>query len=67
MPVSLVKIGFAGRTREGLATIAPRDCHPLVGLEFLRIFELTLVIDNQRLCLLPNSEMSQVLYPGPIA
>jgi clan AA aspartic protease len=67
MPVSLVSVGFAGRTCAGSATIAQQDCHPLVGLDFLRIFQLTLVIDNQRLCLLPNGTMSKILYPGPVA
>lgn len=67
MPVSLVNVGFAGRTRAGSATIAQKDCHPLVGLDFLRIFELTLVIDNRSLCLLPNGSMLNILYPGPVA
>jgi len=59
----MVQVGFSGRSLPGAAVIAPADCHPLVGLDFLRKFSLALVIDHQRLCLMPNSEMTHILLP----
>lgn len=51
MTTAMASVGYANCTRSGVATIVPRESTVLVGLDFLRRFELALVLTHTDFCL----------------
>lgn len=58
MTTAMVNVGFAACTRSGVATLVPRESGVLVGLDFLRKFELALILTHTDVCLTSIDEVS---------
>lgn len=59
MPLARVNVGFATCTRPGVALVTQSDSHPLIGLAFLRVFDLTLVATHDKLALTTDPELKR--------
>lgn len=58
MTTALANVGFGHWSREGVATISERECQCLIGIDFLRLFQLALVLTDKKLWLVPPAELS---------
>lgn len=58
-PTALANVGYANCTKMGVALVLPGECHALVGIDFLRIFNLGLAMTHEALCLAPVAELGR--------
>lgn len=68
VPTARANIGYAACTRMGVALVIPGDCPVLVGIDFLRIFNLGLAMTHEALCLAPVADLGrfvETLALGP--
>lgn len=64
MKTALARVGFGHwRSREGLAIISEQNCQCLIGIDFLRLFELALVLTDKSLWLVPKGELAGIASP----
>lgn len=63
LPVNLAfaNIGFSDRTVRSVANVFDEPCECLVGLDFLRRFQLALVITDQKIHLVTPAELDCVV------
>lgn len=67
METARASVGYAGCTRTGIAIISPQPCDCLVGVDFLRRFDLVLVMSYDRVCLVGPPESQRLLGVMPCA
>jgi clan AA aspartic protease len=60
LPTALATVGFANRTHLGVVTLAPTAVVSLVGIDFLRAFKLALVMTNEQIWLMDESEFEKI-------
>ena len=67
LKTAMISVGFSGCTRKGVVVLSSTPCPCLVGTDFLRRFDLALVITASKLCLVPAMTMFDALgeFAGP--
>jgi len=61
LDTSLATIGFAGRSRRGVAVVPSGECECLVGIAFLRKFDLGLMLNGTQIALVDEDEFQGTL------
>lgn len=57
---ALVRIGFANRTEKGVALLAPAAGPCLLGIDFLRKFNMALVMTNSQFWLMEEAQFERI-------
>ncbi|MBX3656070.1 MAG: hypothetical protein KF686_17940 [Ramlibacter sp.] len=61
LQTALARIGFAGRTHQGVVTLAPAHVSiNLVGIDFLRRFNLALVMTHEQVWLMDEPDFVRI-------
>jgi hypothetical protein len=50
-------VGYGGKNLIGIAAVFEQDCECLVGIDFLRLFNLTLVVSDTKIALITLDEV----------
>lgn len=56
--LAFAQVGFANVSRRGVVALSPLPCETLIGISFLRTFDLALVIDHKNICLVSASSVN---------
>jgi len=61
LQTALARIGFAGRTKQGVVTLAPAHVTiSLVGIDFLRRFNMSLVMTHEQVWLMDEPDFIRI-------